>query len=308
MALIATTDGPATWLREQFPAHFCPWRAEGELPGVELLLVHQTVVDAAFLHRLPDLKGIIRLGVGYDKVDLKACRAVGVSVTNLPAYCTEEVALSALAFILDWSRGHGELEANLKGDPGRWQRHSLARIRGAKDVCVVVVGAGRIGSRVMRLAGGLGFRVLAYDPHVRVQEGQVDDLEMLLQTADVVTLHVPLDGQTAGLIDAAFLGAMKPDALLVNTARGGLLGDADALLHAIEHRGLSACFDVLPEEPEVERSPLFQHWQRGTFAGRLRITPHNAFHSQQSAHQLLLDARKELVHFQDFGTFTSPVL
>mgnify|MGYP000414901190 CR=1 FL=1 len=308
MALIATTDGPAEWLEREFPEHCCQWHSTGVLRGIELLLVHQTQVDLPLLHRLPDLKGVIRLGVGYDKVDLNACLQRGVSVTNLPGYCTEEVALSTLAFVMDWVRGHGELEANLKVDPARWQNHLLARVRGLKDVRVGVIGAGRIGSKVMQLAATLGFQICAYDPHVSVPEGRVDRLETLLQTADVVSLHVPLQAETAGLIDAAFISQMKDDALLINTARGGLLGDVNALLDGIRHRGMSACFDVLPEEPDIAQSPLFQHWLQGTYAGRLRITPHNAFHSAQSAEQLLADARQELVHFLQNGTFVSPIL
>lgn len=294
---LGTTDGPVQWLRERFGVL-------AESPAAtEVLLVHQTVVDATFLNDYPALRGIIRLGVGYDKVDLSACQTRNIDVANIPDYCTEEVALSAVAFALDWARGHAELEAALQLNPQPWQALSLARVKGVSQLTFGAIGVGRIGGRVLALAEGLGFRVVGYDTDPARCTG-VDSLEALLAAADIVSLHVPLMEGTRGMLDARFFQRMRSGSLLINTARGGLLGDSHALIAALETGRLSgAALDVLPEEPNVQHSRVFRHWQMNASAGRLRITPHNAFHSQASAQRLLEFAGAEVEHLRAHGRF-----
>lgn len=296
---VGTTDGPVEWLCEHFGED-----AVGLLdPQTEVLWVHQTVVDAAFLSAFPNLKGVIRLGVGYDKVDLAACAVRGIQVANVPDYCTDEVAQSAVAFALDWARGHRELEAALLADPLRWQKHSLERVRGISEMTFGAVGVGRIGQRALDLARAMGFQVKGFDVLPDRCLG-ADSLEALLGSADVVSVHVPLDPETKGMLNGPFFRKMKPGSMLINTARGGLLGDSRALVEALKEGRLSgAALDVLPEEPLVEASPVFQFWQSGASAGKLRITPHNAFHSSASARQLLLSAAEEVERLRTQGTF-----
>ncbi len=293
---VGTTDGPFDWLRERFGPV-----ASSDERAVEVLLVHQTVVDPPLLERYPRLRGVIRLGVGYDKVDLEACQSRGIRVANIPDYCTEEVAQSALAFALDWARGHAELEGALRADPPKWQGLSLQRVKGVSELTFGAVGVGRIGGLALDLARRLGFQAVGFDLEPSRCVGTAS-LEELLAVADVVSVHVPLDAETRGIMDTAFFDQMQPGAFLVNTARGGLLGDSEALITALESGRLSgAALDVLPEEPHVESSAVFQHWQR--FPGRLRITPHNAFHSQASARRLLQFAAAEIEHLRAHGHF-----
>lgn len=293
---VGTTDGPVKWLAERFGA------VAVSPETTQVLLVHQTVVDVDFLQSYPALRGIIRLGVGYDKVDLSACQAHNIDVANIPDYCTEEVALSAVAFALDWARGHAELEGALQVNPEPWQALSLARVKGISQLTFGVIGVGRIGGRALDLAAGLGFQVAGYDTDPARCVG-VDSLDALLAGADVVSLHVPLADGTRGMLDKDFFQRMRPGSLIINTARGGLLGDSHALIAALERGWLSgAALDVLPEEPQVQDSPVFRHWHLRN-AGRLRITPHNAFHSQASSLRLLEFAGAEVEHLVAHGRF-----
>lgn len=265
--------------------------------SIAVAIVHQTPVDVPFLERYPGLVAVVRLGVGYDKVDLGACRARGVAVANVPDYCTAEVADTAMAMILDLVRGVREIEAALYGDPGRWQQCSLPRVRRTATLTLGVIGAGRIGTAVLERAVPFGFARIFHDPAVAASAGaeRVPDLAALLARADVVTLHVPLDGGTRGMIDAGFIARMKPGASLVNTARGGLLGDESALLEAlVSGRIAGAAFDVLPTEPPAGQ-PLIAAWQRNDprIHGRLRINPHNAFYSREAAAEVRRMAAEE---------------
>ena len=296
---VGTTDGPQGWLQQRFGSNTLNHPG----PDVEVLWVHQTVVDESFLARFPALRGIIRLGVGYDKIDLAACAKRGVQVANVPDYCTDEVAQSTLAFALDWARGHNELEAALHADPARWQHHSLHRIRGLQELTFGAIGVGRIGSRALDLARAVGFKTVGFDLIESRCHG-ASSLAELLDVADIVSLHVPLTPLTSGLVDALFIDGMKSGSFLINTARGGLLGDALALIEAIETNRLhGAAVDVLPEEPWVEDSALFQYVQSGKALGKLRITPHNAFHSSASANRLLESAAQEVERLRTAGTF-----
>jgi D-3-phosphoglycerate dehydrogenase len=260
--------------------------AKSDPRAIEVLVVHQTMVDASLLQRYPRLRGIVRLGVGYDKVDLNACRANGVAVANVPDYCTSEVADTAMALILTLVRGTRELEAALRQHPGTWQDLSLARIRRASSLVLGVVGAGRIGSAVLARAGPFGFERIFHDPAVTACCGaqRVDSLVTLLERADIVSLHVPLNASTQGLVNAEFLARMKPGAMLINTARGGLLADEQALLDAlVQGRLAGVALDVLPVEPPTDQ-PVFTAWREDhpALAGRLILNPHNAFYSRQA--------------------------
>lgn len=268
-----------------------------EASAVAVAIVHQTPVDTAFLDRHPRLAAVVRLGVGYDKVDLAACRARGVAVANVPDYCTAEVADTAMAMILDLVRGVRELEAALHAEPGRWQQCSLPRVRRASSLTLGVIGAGRIGTAVLERAAAFGFTRVFCDPVVAASAGaeRLPSLDALLARADVVSLHVPLDESTRGMIGAGFLARMKPGAMLVNTARGRLLGDEQALLDAlISGRLAGAAFDVLPTEPPRDE-PLIAAWLRNDprIYGRLRVNPHNAFYSRESAKEVRRLAAQE---------------
>jgi len=264
---------------------------------VHVAIVHQTHVNEDFLSRFANLRGVVRQGVGVDKVDLKACAGRGILVSNVPDYCTSEVADTAMAMILDLVRGVSEVAGQLRQHPLVWQSLALPRVRKTSNLTLGIIGAGRIGSSVIRRACPFGFRLIYFDPAVDACPAaeRVTDLETLLSESDIVSLHIPEDEMTAGLVDAHFIEGMKQGAMLVNTARGKLLGDEAALLTAVRERKLSAvALDVLPSEPPVD-SVLFEAWRNEDpdVVGRILINPHVAFHSSEASLEVRRRATEE---------------
>jgi glyoxylate reductase len=216
-------------------------------------------VDAALLDAAPRLRAIANYAVGSDNIDLSAAAARGIQVGVTPDVLTDATADLAFALVLAAARrlveGHEDVRAGRwrTWDPRGWLGHD---VHGAT---LAIVGPGRIGRAVARRAEGFDMRVLT--------AGRGDDLHAVLGQADVVSLHAPLTEQTRHLIDASALAAMKPTAILVNTARGGLV-DQRALKAALDAGALgAAALDVTDPEPLPRDDPLLE-------APRLIVVPH----------------------------------
>lgn len=248
--------------------------------------------------RLERCRIVVRAGIGVDNIDLAACAARNIPVCNVPDYCTGEVADHAIAMALALRRGLFSYADLLGVDPSagwRWDAAPLVRRLGEQTFGLV--GLGRIGQAVARRARALGCRVLYYDPYVG--EGPAgldcerrDTLGGLLTDADIVSLHCPLTEQTRGLIGAPELVRMKPQAILINTARGAIV-DVDALAAGLRAgRPGGAALDVLPTEPPDPDHELVAAWrlQPSWIAGRLILSPHAAFYSPESLRELRLKA------------------
>jgi D-3-phosphoglycerate dehydrogenase len=223
---------------------------------VAVLTVPGRPVGRELCAQLPALRVIGTASVGFDHIDAPA----HVRVVSVPDYCTEEVADHTLALMLALLRGVVAFQSR------PWDAKSAGPLRVLCGLTVGIVGLGRIGSAVAERMHALGCNVLAHD--IRPVEGGLP-LHELLGSSDVVTLHVPLDASTRRLIGRDELGAMKADALLVNTSRGGVV-DLDALLATLRAGRLGgAALDVLPHEPPPLR-PV---------APNLIVTPHAAWYS-----------------------------
>jgi phosphoglycerate dehydrogenase-like enzyme len=262
---------------------------------VEVLLVWHEQIDGAYLERFPNVLGVVRYGVGYDSLDLDALRQRGIVACNTPDYGTEEVADTALAMILNLTRGIARYDSLCRSyAEGSWQENTLPGIRRTSDLTLGVVGAGRIGGSVLLRGSALRFRTLLYDPYQprghekMLGARRVDSLEELLVEADVVSIHVPLNEETRGMVDEGFVAAMKPGACFVNTARGGLVRDLEMFHEPLRAGRLAGvALDVLPEEPPGD-SPLLRAWrQREPWVdGRLLINPHAAFYSDAAFQEM----------------------
>ena len=257
-------------------------RTEGEVIAAGrdavALLTQYAPVTADVLARLPECRAVGRYGTGVDNVDAVAARARGVALVSVPDYSLEEVANHTIALILTLVRGVVRLDASVHA--GRWDFRGAGHLRRASDQQLGVVGLGRIGDAVASRAQTLGFTVAGYDP-VAPDAGRVSRLPFteLLATSDVISLHVPLGEATRHLLDDAAFALMKPGAVLVNTARGGLV-DADALIRALDSGRLAgAALDVLDPEPPASGSPLLRD-------ERVIVTPHAAFYSEESLAEL----------------------
>jgi phosphoglycerate dehydrogenase-like enzyme len=229
-----------------------------------VLTIPEHPVGAELAARLPALRVVGTATVGVDHISVPP----GIAVVNVPDYCTEEVADHTLALLYALLRGIVPLSA------GPWDARAAGPLRTLRGLRVGIVGRGRIGAAVADRVEALGAVVRAHD--IRPVPDRIPFGE-LLATSDVVTLHVPLDESNRGLIGAAELDRMKPNALLINTARGAVV-DLDAVLAALRHLRLGgAALDVLPEEPPSER-PV---------APNLIVTPHAAYYSEEAEERAL---------------------
>lgn len=239
--------------------------------------------DAAFMDRAPDLKVIARTGIGYDAVDVAAATQRGIAVCNTPdgpTVSTAEHAVTLMLLVAKNVRG-AETAARTGTSSGYYSRHEGIELDGK---VLGLVGFGRIARHVARIAGGLGMRITVFDPYLApsaISAGidRADTLEALLAIADVVSVHVPLTDASRGLFGASAFRSMKPGAIFINTARGGLV-DHDALLEALGAGHLfGAGLDVTSPEPLPAGHPLLErddvvvtpHVASATADGKARI-------------------------------------
>lgn len=248
-------------------------------------------VDAAAINACRRCRVISRYGVGFDTVDVAAATSAGVCVTNVPDYCVGEVSDHALALLLAAARQVVALHTHVVA--GRWEARSGQAIRRLDGQVLGLVGFGRMARALAAKAAPLGLRRLAHDPYVAddaMRSAGVEPvgLEALLSAADFVSLHIPLEAGTRGLIDARRLGWMKPTAWLINTARGPIV-DGAALLTALASGRLGgAALDVWEEEPLPTDHPLRR-------MPRVILTPHIAWYSVESEHELRRKAAGNVV-------------
>jgi lactate dehydrogenase-like 2-hydroxyacid dehydrogenase len=253
-----------------------------------VIVYYGVPVDRELVERLDSCRILVRAGVGYDHIDIDACAARGIPVCNVPDYGTTEVADHAIALMLALARGVVSYHARLLADPlAGWHWSGAPLVRRLRGGIFGVVGMGRIGIAASRRARALDMEVCFYDPYLPdgTELGlgfrRADSLQGLLAESDVISLHCPLTEDNGNMIDEAALRTLKPDALLINTARGGLvdLGALEAALRAGRLGG--AGLDVLPGEPPDPEHPLIQAFRRREpdLDGRLLLTPHVAWFS-----------------------------
>jgi len=245
-----------------------------------LIVRNRTQVDAALLSRAPKLRVVGRLGVGLDNIDVAGCEARGIDVipaTGANALAVAEYVVCTVMMLL-----RGAYQSSAEVAAGKWPRSALGEGRETAGKTLGVVGFGGIGRRVAKLAQGLGMKVLATDPAIAAdapvwRESGVAyrGLDDLLVESDAVTLHVPLAPETQHLLSAGRMARMKRGAVLINTARGGVIDEA-ALADALAGGHLAgAALDVFEAEPLPAGSPL-------AGAPNLVLTPHIAGVTRES--------------------------
>jgi glyoxylate reductase len=208
------------------------------------------------LDLLPRLRIVANFGVGYDRIDLAACAARGVVVTNTPGVLDDAAADLAFALILATRRRivEGDRLVRSGGWAGSWSEGRLAEeVTGST---LGILGLGRIGSAVARRARGFDLRVLYTQRHpVETELGEFRNLETLIEESDILSIHTPLTAETHGLVDARRLALLRHGACLVNTARGEIV-DEEALVAELVSGRIRAGLDVFVHEPEVPRELL----------------------------------------------------
>jgi D-3-phosphoglycerate dehydrogenase len=218
-------------------------------------------VSAELLLRCPSLLCVSSAGAGYDTVDVAACTKAGVAVVNQSGGNADSVAEHTFGLMLAVSRRIVECDQRLRLEQGFSREDVMGHEIGGK--VLGIVGIGHVGSRVASLAHAFGMQVLATDPYLTEEEigrrgAEAVKLDELLSRADIVSLHCPRDKDTLGMIDARALGRMKPGALFVTTARGGIHDEA-ALLKALQSGHIAgAGLDVWEQEPPPLAHPLLK--------------------------------------------------
>jgi glycerate dehydrogenase len=260
-----------------------------------VVVTNKVVIDRAVMAACPGLRLVCVAATGTNNVDLVAAGERGVAVCNVTGYATPSVVQHVLALMLALTTRLAEHAAAARD--GRWAASDLFCLldfpfRELAGRTLGIVGYGELGRGVARVAQALGMSVLvAQRPGGPAQEGRLP-LDELLARADVVTLHVPLADNTLGLIGARELGLMKSDALLINTARGGIV-DEDALVAALRAGRLGgAGVDVLAVEPPRGPSPLLEDPPPN-----LIVTPHVAWASREARQRLIDEVARNVAAF-----------
>jgi C-terminal binding protein len=256
------------------------------------LMVFRHFAPEAVLARFPRVRAVVRMGVGYDRLDRVYAAKRGIMICNVPDYGTAEVADHAITLALALRRGLFLHDVAQHAEPpGEWGPIEHPMIRRAETLTFGILGIGRIGTAAALRARAFGHRVICYDPFQpngverALGIGRVASLADLLSQSDTLSIHAPLTRHTQGLIGAAELALLPRGAVVVNTARGPIL-DIDALYAALQSGQVSAAgLDVLPVEPPIDPAPaLLRAYRAGEawLRGRLIITPHTAFHSPEA--------------------------
>lgn len=256
------------------------------------ILVRERTVDAAEIDACPNLKIIVRYGVGVDNINLEYARSKNVHVANVPDYGAEnEVSEHALALYLAVQRRLMTRDHEVRD--GKWNIGQAAKIPNRENAVLGLIGCGRIGLAAADKFRAMGFgRVLAFDPFLSLVDAttakvEPTDINQLCATADVISLHAPLTDKTHHILNAKRIGMMKPSSIVVNVSRGGLLDEAALATALHQGRLFGAGIDVFEQEPIAPDNPLLA-------APNVILSDHTAWYSERSVTVLQQNAAREI--------------
>ncbi|WP_010587748.1 C-terminal binding protein [Schlesneria paludicola] len=255
---------------------------------VDAIATNWAKVTPAVIQSCRRCRVIARLGIGLDNISIETATQRGIPVTNCPDYCVSEVSDHALGLLLACARQIAFF--HLRTKRGEYDLSAARGLRRLSELTVGMIGFGHIARELLPKLKALGLNVMAHTPS-GADHGtgcQMVSLDELLAQSDFVSLHAPLSSATHHLINASRLQQMKPTAYLINTSRGGLI-DPVALWDALQSGNLAgAALDVFEPEPPDLSLPLYRD-------ERVIVTPHAAFVSEESIHQLRQQAMKQIV-------------
>ena len=251
--------------------------------GADAVLTSWTQITKRVIAAMPHCRIIARMGTGYDNINDRAAGELGIPVTNVPNFCTEEVANHALALLLACDRAIAQRDREMRR--GEWNQFELVKTsRRLSGRVLGLIGFGAIGQAVAQRAAAFGLQIQYFDPFLKsppptAAAQQCDSLEQLLVAADFVSLHVALSPDTHHLMGARELQQMKKEAVLINTARGGVVCELE-LVNALREGEIAAAgLDVYEVEPLPKESPLRQ-------MDNVVLSPHTAAHTVESMKEL----------------------
>lgn len=261
----------------------------------DIILLNKIKITREIVLQCPNLKYIGVLATGYNVVDTKACREKGIVVTNIPSYSTDAVAQHVFAFILEFSNQVASHSASVHA--GDWIKNPdfcywISPLTELAGKTLGIFGFGNIGQKVAKIAHALGMQVIVHVHSEKSFTGgeKTVTTEELFSNSDYITLHAPMTEETANLINEKTLSLMKPTAILVNTARGGLVDEA-AVRKALDGKKIAGyAADVILNEPMNADSPLYK-------APNCLLTPHIAWAPKETRERLLGIATENLKAF-----------
>jgi glycerate dehydrogenase len=252
--------------------------------GAQIILTNKVPLDGNTIAQLPLLKYISVLATGYNLIDTTAAKESKIAVSNVPGYGTASVAQHVFALLLELTNAVGlHMQSTRQGE---WQRsadwgYTKKSIIELAGKTIGIIGFGNIGQKVAAIANSFDMRVMYYNPGKKESSlGQQQDLESVFRESDVVSLHCPLKPENHQFVNTALLKQMKPTAFLINTARGGLIQEAELATALNNHIIGGAALDVLSTEPPSDSNPLLA-------AVNCIITPHNAWMSREARQRIL---------------------
>ena len=256
----------------------------------DLLLMCYTPVTARVIEAALRLKGIVKYGVGIDAIDIAAAMARGIPVVNVPEYAEETVAEGAFALMIALAKKLMPVGREMDAKGWAWPTPQWLGVDLAGRT-LGLVGTGKIGRSMARMASGFRMRVIGYDPNVSretMRAGgieKIDDLHALLQQSDVVSIHTVLNAETLYLIGTRELAAMKRSAFLINVSRGAIVDEAALLVALREQRIAGAALDVFAQEPMHVDHPLAALYEMDNVI----LFPHLTFYTQEAMARLTAD-------------------
>lgn len=280
-----------------------------------ILAWHDLEYDAELFEQLERCQILVRIGVGYDNVDLQAASEAGIPVCNVPDYGTNDVADHTLSLMLSLWRGVPYYNDRIRRSNDGWKWETEISMGRLTDARLAIIGLGRIGTAVARRAKAFGMDVVAYDPYVpdgyekSLGIDRERELGSTIENADIVTFHTPLTDETEQMADSTFFDQLQDDAVLVNTARGGII-NLDVLYDELKSGGIRAAgLDVLEEEPPDPEHPLIEAWRQQApwIRGRLVLTPHSAFYCDEAITEMRTKAALTAREYLESGTLRNCV-
>ena len=277
-----------------------------------ILVWHHIQIDKEIIKKLKKCKVIVRIGVGFDSVDISVAKEKGIVVCNVPDYGTNDVADHSIALMLSLARGLEKYNYEAKYNE-KWKWNVAGELRRLTGSTMGIIGLGRIGTATALRAKAFGMNIIFYDPYVSdgkdksLMITRYGNLDELLAISDIVSLHTPLTSETLSMANKSFFDKMKSSAILINTARGQIF-NIDDLYDALKSNIIKAVgTDVLPIEPPEKTHPLIKAWRNDKkwLSGRLLITPHSAFYNRESFIEMrekaALEAKRVLEGFEPFN-------
>lgn len=265
--------------------------------SAEVVITNKVVLDAAIFEACPSIKYVGVLATGYNVVDVKKAREKGIQVTNIPTYGTAAVAQFAMALLLEVCHHVGHHSETVHA--GKWTKcpdfcywdYPLIELAGKT---MGIVGFGRIGQSVAKLAQAFGMDILAYDVYkndaLENEHCKYTDMDTLLEKSDVISLHIPLDAQTEGMINQTSIAKMKDGVIILNNSRGPLIVENDLADALRTGKVFAVGLDVVSSEPIKPNNPLLH-------LDNCIITPHIAWAPKESRQRLMDIAVQNLKSF-----------